>query len=120
MSVVARCRTSLVRSVAVASLGTLVALVSLAPPAGAGGGIPECDGVEATIYDFEGDAGRLVGTAGPDVIVGSLGKDTIEAKGGADLICGSGASDDILGGTETDRIYGDAGNDTHRDRRGPG
>ena len=54
--------------------------------------IPECDGVEATIYDFEGDAGRLVGTDGPDVIVGSLGKDTIEARGGADLICGSGAT----------------------------
>ena len=92
MSVVSRCRTSLCRVPSPSHRSARWWRSSRSHRRhGAGGGIPECDGVEATIYDFEGDAGRLVGTDGPDVIVGSLGKDTIEAKGGADLICGSGA-----------------------------
>jgi Ca2+-binding RTX toxin-like protein len=70
----------------------LCAAVLLAPPrADAGGPLPTCFGVAATIIG----AGNFKGTPGNDVIVGSNGSDAINGAGGSDRICGLGGEDVI-------------------------
>ena len=68
---------------------------------------PACRGVLSTIRG----SGRIIGTAGLDVIVGGRGKDTIDGRGGDDIIC-AGAGDDFVVGREGhDGLCGQAGND---------
>lgn len=87
------------------------------------GGVPTCDGREATVYvDQSGmivggrDDGEeyddvLRGTGGDDVIVGTDGDDRIYGGMGDDTICGGGGDDELDGGSGDDRLAGEDGDD---------
>jgi Ca2+-binding RTX toxin-like protein len=95
-------------------------------------GVPQCEGVNATIYVRNGKIvggtasgatfnGTLNGTNGADVIVGTSGNDYIRGFQGNDRICGRDGNDyirgdqgnDIIrGGQGNDYLYGDVGIDT--------
>lgn len=86
------------RSTALGTLGAVAATAlvggSFAPPAVAA--TPTCFGKPATITGH----GRVVGTAGPDVIVTSR-RSTVHGRGGNDRICGAytmhgGAGNDLI------------------------
>ncbi len=71
--------------------------------------------------------GRVIGTAGADVILGSAEDDQISGGGGADLICsgdgddsvkGGGGADNLQGGPGADGLNGGGGSD--RCKGGPG
>jgi Ca2+-binding RTX toxin-like protein len=81
-------------------------LLGLSPLAAAGGGIPTCDGKQATIYAFP-----FLGTNGPDVIVASDANDLIQGGPGDDTICGRKGADTIQAGDGHDRVFGGRGAD---------
>jgi Ca2+-binding RTX toxin-like protein len=87
-----------------------MSVVALSPAAA--GDRPTCFGEEATIVADEVD-GKVVGTAGNDVIVGVDGPFWIEGRGGNDRICvGGGEPQDphtLYGGPGADRIHGGNG-----------
>jgi V8-like Glu-specific endopeptidase len=81
--------------------------------------IETCQGLPVTQLGDEA-GGRLVGTAGDDVIsggeksdhiVGGAGNDTICAGGGNDVVAGGGGGDRLLGERGKDRIDGGSGRD---------
>lgn len=76
---------------------------------GAAAGVPQCNGLAATIVATSGTP--TIGTAGDDVVVGTAGDDIIRGRGGNDVICGRGGDDIINGGSGHDIIFGESGND---------
>jgi uncharacterized protein len=85
--------------------------------------IPQCNGVNATIYvdgnnkvvggprDGKPYRGFLMGTKGDDVMIGSNGRDIIMGHKGNDVICGLDGWDMLLGHWGDDSLFGGAGND---------
>jgi carboxypeptidase T len=76
---------------------------------------PTCGGEEATIIGTPGrdrGPGKLVGTAGADVIVALGGGDVVRAAGGADIVCAGGGPDAVRGQRGGDRLLGEAGRDS--------
>lgn len=84
---------------------------------------PLCNGLPATVWvssaglvvggplDGQPYAGRLLGTAGPDVIAGTDAADVIEGLDGDDLLCGGTGDDALDGGDGGDTADGGAGTD---------
>lgn len=83
------------------------------------GGLPRCQGVNATIFGDSDGNGIITGTAGNDVIFGTAGDDDIRGLGGNDIICGGEGRDTVSGGDGADTIYGDLGSDFLYGDRGP-
>jgi Ca2+-binding RTX toxin-like protein len=94
-------------------IGALVAsgvlLMSLLS-APAGGAVPQCNDLNATIVGTQGND-ILKGTPERDVIEAAAGNDIIKARGGNDVICGSSGQDTIVGGPGNDDIWGGTGTD---------
>ena len=84
-----------------------------------------CQGRVATIYvsgglivggpqDGRPYKGRLVGSAGDDVIMGTPGPDDLVAGDGADVLCGGAGNDELQGGDGDDRLSGGSGADAFK------
>jgi hypothetical protein len=82
------------------------------------GGLPRCQGSNATMFGDDDGDGIITGTAGDDVIFGTAGDDDIRALGGNDIICGGEGRDTISGGDGADAISGDLGSDFLYGNRG--
>ncbi len=112
----------LISSQCLAGLGVFSVPIALATH----NGVPECNGVHATIWVNAGNnhimngttdtgvtyTGTLNGTNGADVIVGSSGDDVINGDNQDDTICGGNGNDTLNGGNGKDWIDGEGGNDT--------
>ncbi|HUU61241.1 MAG TPA: VanW family protein [Acidimicrobiia bacterium] len=77
-----------------------------------------CGGLPVTIDAASVRSGRVLGTAGPDVIMGTPGPDIISGGPGDDTICGGGGADTLSGNAGDDTLLGGPGNDILRG--GPG
>ena len=77
-----------------------------------------CGGRPVTINAASARSGRVLGTAGPDVIMGTPGPDIISGGGGGDTICGAGGADTLSGNAGDDTLLGGPGDDILRG--GPG
>lgn len=82
------------------------------------GGLPRCEGRNATIFGDDDGDGVITGTDGDDVIAGTLGDDVVVALGGDDLVCGNDGRDTIDGGDGADTLLGGTGSDRIRGGRG--
>jgi predicted extracellular nuclease len=76
-----------------------------------------CNGLSPTIRGT-GDADRLTGTRGRDVILGLGGADTITGGNGDDVICGGAGNDTVSGGNGADIELGGFGDDLLEGDRG--
>jgi uncharacterized delta-60 repeat protein len=69
-----------------------------------------CAGRKATIIG-SGQADRIRGTKGVDVVVALGGNDRIDTRGGNDVICGGAGNDKVNAGKGRDTVLGERGRD---------
>ena len=68
-------------------------------------------GPASSTYGYSGDALRIFGAGGNDILTGSALADKIQAGAGNDQLSGLGGNDELTGGSGNDAISGGAGTD---------
>lgn len=73
--------------------------------------------IGSIIGDANGD-GKIIGTAGRDIIIGTNQADFIDGLGGNDVICAYKGDDTVEGGSGNDLIFGEWGSDNLKGEAG--